>query len=147
MLVIPAKGTRTMLVSFKRGEYILESLTEFLEKEKADAGLITSGIGSLDILNYHTITTSTLPPGEEYLTVEGPIEICSLIGSIAGGKPHIHLVAHHTTEDKIHIGHLEPGSRCCFRVELGLILFEGVRTRSEIDPETGLVDIVMDDSE
>jgi predicted DNA-binding protein with PD1-like motif len=143
MLAIPAPGTvRTLMISFRRGEYIIEALREFLQQEGVDAGLITSGIGSLDICKLHTITNTGLPPGERYFTLEGPVEVGSLQGSVAGGEPHIHVVVHDVAKDEVHIGHLEPGSRCCFRVEMGLIILDGVKTKRVTDPETQLVDIV-----
>ena len=144
MLTIMAPGAvRTAMVSFRRGDYIIEELRELLAKEEVDAALITSGIGSLDVCKLHTITNTGLPPEERYLTLEGPIEIGSLQGSVAGGEPHIHVVAHHVANDQVVIGHLEPGSRCCFRVELGLIMLDGVATQRVTDPQTQLVDIVV----
>jgi predicted DNA-binding protein with PD1-like motif len=143
MITIPAPGTvRTIMVSFRRGDYVIEELRAFFQKEGIDAALITSGIGSLDICKLHTITNTGLPPEERYLSLEGPIEVGSLQGSVAGGEPHIHIVVHDVAEDEIHVGHLEEGSRCCFRVELGLTVLEGVRTKRVTDPETQLVDIV-----
>jgi predicted DNA-binding protein with PD1-like motif len=143
MITIPAPGTvRTIMVSFRRGDYVIEELRAFFQKEGIDAALITSGIGSLDICKLHTITNTGLPPEERYLSLEGPIEVGSLQGSVAGGEPHIHIVVHDVAEDEIHVGHLEEGSRCCFRLELGLIVLEGVKTVRVTDPKTNLVDIV-----
>jgi predicted DNA-binding protein with PD1-like motif len=131
-----------MMLSFRRGEYIIEEMREMLSAEGVDAALITSGIGSFDICKMHTITGTGVPPGERYFTLEGPVEVGSLQGSVAGGEPHIHVVVHDVAKDEVHIGHLEPGTRCCFRVEMGLIVLEGVKTARVTDPETGLVDIV-----
>lgn len=143
MLAIPAPGVvRTIMVSFRRGDYIIEELRKLLETERVDAALITSGIGSLDICKLHTITNTGLPPEERYLALEGPIEVGSLQGSVAGGEPHIHVVVHDVANDRVYVGHLEPGSRCCFRLELGLIILDGVKTRRVMDPATKLVDIV-----
>ena len=143
MITIPAPGTvRTIMVSFRRGDYVIEELRAFFQEEGIDAALITSGIGSLDICKLHTITNTGLPPEERYLALEGPIEVGSLQGSVAGGEPHIHIVVHDVAEDEIHVGHLEEGSRCCFRLELGLIVLDGVKTVRVTDPKTNLVDIV-----
>ena len=143
MLVIPATGTvRTMMISFRRGDYVIEELRKMMKKEEIDAALITSGIGSFDLCKLHTITNTGLPPEERYLALEGPIEVGSLQGSVAGGEPHIHVVVHDVAKDEIHVGHLEDGSRCCFRMEMGLIVLDGVKTKRITDPETQLVDIV-----
>lgn len=143
MLTIEApESTRTIMVSFRRGDYIIKELRAFLEKEGIDAALITSGIGSFDVCKLHTIANTGLPPEERYYTLEGPIEVGSLQGSVAGGEPHIHIVAHDVANDVVHVGHLEPGSRCCFRAELGLIVLNDVKTKRVTDPGTKLTDIV-----
>ncbi|MBN1936189.1 MAG: DNA-binding protein [Anaerolineae bacterium] len=146
MLVIPAPGpVRTFMVSFRRGDYLIEGLREFLQQEGIDAALITSGIGSFDVCRLHTILNTGLPPEERYFTLTGPIEVGSLQGSVAGGEPHIHVVVHDVANDKAYIGHLEDGSRVCFRAELGLIALDGVKTKRVTDPETHLTDIVLDE--
>lgn len=143
MLAIQAPGAvRTFMVSFRRGDYVIEELREFFKREGIDAALITSGIGSFDLCKMHTITGTELPPPEGYMSMEGPIEVGSLQGSVAGGEPHIHIVVHDVAKDEVHIGHLEEGSRVCFRLELGVIALDGVKTKRLTDPATGLVDIV-----
>ena len=143
MICIKAPGTtRTMMISFRMGDYVIEELRKLFAAEGIDAGLITSGIGSLDICKLHTITGTTLPPGERYFDLEGPIEVGSLQGSVAGGEPHIHVVVEDVKNEKIIVGHLEEGSRCLFRMEMGLIVLDGVKTARVTDPETQLVDVV-----
>lgn len=143
MIVIPAKdGVSARMVSFRRGDYIIESLRDYLDQQKIDAALITSGIGSFDICCLHTIRHTDLPPEDVYFTLEGPIEVGSLLGSVAGGEPHIHVTVHDVANDKLHVGHLEPGSRCAYRVEMGLIVLNGVKTKRVVDDQTNLIDIV-----
>ena len=143
MVVIPeSEGTKKLMVSFRRGDLIIEELTKYLASEKIDAALITSGIGSFDICNIHTITTTGLPPVDRQTHLEGPVEIGSLLGSVAGGEPHIHVVVEDVNNSKVYVGHLEPGSRCCYRVELGLTVLTGVKTTRVEVKETGLIDIV-----
>jgi predicted DNA-binding protein with PD1-like motif len=143
MISIEAPGAvRTMMISFRRGDYIIEELQKLLKKEGVDAALITSGIGSFDTCKLHTITGTDLPPKDRYFDLEGPVEVGALHGSVSGGEPHIHVVVHDTANDKLYVGHLEPGTRCCYRVELGLIILEGVKTKRVTDPETGLIDIM-----
>ena len=143
MLSFQAPGAvRTLMVSFRRGDDVLEELRALLKREGVDAALVTSGIGSLDVCKLHTITNTGLPPQERYFTLEGPIEVGSLGGSVAGGEPHLHVVVHDVAADKVYVGHLEPGSRVCFRLELGLLLLDGIKTQRVTDPRTGLTDIV-----
>jgi predicted DNA-binding protein with PD1-like motif len=143
MIVIPAKnGVETVMVSFRRGDLVIEELEKYLKKENIDAALITSGIGSFDICNLHTITTTGLPPVDRQMHLEGPVEVGSLQGSVAGGSSHIHVVVEDVNNGKIYVGHLEPGTRCCYRVELGLIILKNVKTKRISDEKTGLIDIV-----
>ena len=142
MICIKAPGAvRTMMISFRKGDYIIEELRELFKKEGVDAALVTSGIGSFDICKLHTITGTTLPPGERYFELEGPVEVGSMQGSVAGGEPHLHVVVDDVANGKIYVAHLE-GSRCLFRVEMGIIVLDGVKTARVTDPETGLTDIV-----
>jgi predicted DNA-binding protein with PD1-like motif len=143
MVVIPAKnGVETVMISFRRGDLVIEELEKYLKKENIDAALITSGIGSFDICNLHTITTTGLPPVDRQMHLEGPVEVGSLQGSVAGGSSHIHVVVEDVKNGKIYVGHLEPGTRCCYRVELGLIVLKNVKTKRISDEKTGLIDIV-----
>ena len=143
MICIKAPGAvRTMMISFRKGDYIIEELRELFKQEGVDAALVTSGIGSFDICKLHTITGRTLPPGERYFELEGPIEVGSMQGSVAGGEPHLHVVVDDVAKGKTYVAHLEEGSRCLFRVEMGVIVLEGVKTARITDPETGLTDIV-----
>ena len=143
MIVIPdPKGVETFMVSFRRGDLVIDELMKYLEKNGIDAALITSGIGSFDVCNLHTITTTGLPPVDRQMHLEGPVEIGSLQGSVAGGSPHIHVVVQNSATGTVYVGHLEPGSRCCYRVELGLIVMKGVKTKRLTDDATGLIDIV-----
>lgn len=148
MIAIPAAGqAEVRMLSFRRGDYIIEALTEYLQQQHVDAALITSGIGSLDICKLHTIRHAELPPEDVHFELAGPIEVSSLLGSVAGGEPHIHVTVHDVANDRIHVGHLEPGSRCCYRVEMGLVILNGVKTKRIVDPNTTLIDIVPEETD
>ena len=139
MLAVEApKGARTLMLYFRRGELVLEELKKFIEKEGINTALVVGGLGSFDICHLHTISHTEMPPKDYFFTLEGPLEVGSLQGTIAGGEPHIHVVLHDTAKDKVYVGHLEPGSRCCYVMEMGLIILDGVRTERRTDPETNL---------
>ena len=143
MEVIPDQGiVRSIMVAFSRGEDVLQGLRDYVKSAKLDTGFIMSGIGSFDVCNLHYITSTDLPPRDEYLTLRGPIEIGALHGSISGGEPHVHIVVQNWADGKSYCGHLEPGSRCCYRVELGLIVLEHVKSLRHLESRTGLIDIV-----
>jgi predicted DNA-binding protein with PD1-like motif len=136
------RAVRTMMVYLRRGDYVIEELRALCQREGIDAALISAGIGSLDLCRLHTIGNTGLPPEERFFNLEGPLEVGSLLGTVAGGEPHLHVVLHDVAHAVTHVGHLEPGSRVCFRVELGLTVLDGVHTRRQFDPATGLTDIV-----
>ena len=135
-------GVRTMMLVFQRGDYVIERLREVFAEEGIDTGLIVGGIGSLDICKLHTITRTEVPSEDRYFSLEGPIEVGSLQGSIAGAEPHIHVVVDDVANDKTYVAHLEEGSRCCYRMEMGIIVFQDTQTKSVVNAETGLIDIV-----
>jgi len=125
MQVIEAQGTtRALLLILERGDDVLACVRQVIAREGARTGLVTAGVGSFSVLKMHTITTAEPPSRDLYLEAAGPIEVGSMLGSIADGEPHIHLVAHHTADNRTFIGHLEPGTLVAFRAELGLLLFD-----------------------
>lgn len=133
-------GGDKILAIFTRGDLLLEGLIEIAEREGFDVAAITGGIGSLDRCTFYYITGTTIPIPKEYVTLEGPIEVASIQGTIIEGQPHVHLTI--SDLNRVYTGHLEPGSRVLFRVEVSLQVLEGVRLTSKRNDETGMVDIV-----
>jgi predicted DNA-binding protein with PD1-like motif len=127
MQIVTAEGkTRALLLILERGDDVLGCVRQVIAREGASTGLVTAGVGSFSVLKMHTITTAEPPSRDLYLETAGPIEVGSMLGSIANGEPHIHLVAHHTADNRTYIGHLEPGTLVAFRAEIGLVLFDAV---------------------
>jgi predicted DNA-binding protein with PD1-like motif len=127
MQIVTAEGkTRALLLILERGDDVLGCVRQVIAREGASTGLVTAGVGSFSVLKMHTITTAEPPSRDLYLESAGPIEVGSMLGSIANGEPHIHLVAHHTADNRTYIGHLEPGTLVAFRAEIGLVLFDAV---------------------
>ena len=141
MNAIESNGAvRATLITLSRGEYVLESLRDYLRSMKLSTAVICSGIGSLDQANLHTIVGTGLPPEERYYQLEGPIEVTGLQGTVAGGEPHLHVVCRHETTGIVYVGHVENKNRVCYRIELSLLAFEGVHTEWMVYPN-GLVDV------
>lgn len=61
-------------------------------------------------------------------------------GTIIDGEPHVHMCI--SDLNRAYTGHLEAGSRVCFRVEVCIEPLKGLRLTSKRNDETGLVDIV-----
>lgn len=143
MVVIPDQGIiSSMMIAFRRGEDVVQGLRDYLKSSHLDTGFIVSGVGSFDICNLHYITSADLKQRDIHLSLGGPIEIGSLQGTIAEGVPHIHVVVRNDADGNIYCGDLGPGSRCCYRVELGLLIMDHVTSSRRVDTVTGLIDIV-----
>jgi predicted DNA-binding protein with PD1-like motif len=134
-------AVKATLITLSRGEYVLESLRDYFRSKQLSTGVISSGIGSLDQANLHTIVGTGLPPEERYYKLEGPIEVTGLQGTVAGGEPHLHVVCRHETTGIVYVGHIENKTRVCYRIELSLLAFEGVHTEWKVH-QNGLVDII-----
>jgi predicted DNA-binding protein with PD1-like motif len=126
---------RTILVMFDRDDLLLEGLQEVVKKEKVDTAAITGGIGSLQRVHLHTITTTALQPVDKYWNFTGAIEMGSVQGSVIGGDVHAHISVFDWDSKETYIGHLEPGSVVAYRAEVSLAVLEGVQTERYNDPE------------
>jgi predicted DNA-binding protein with PD1-like motif len=126
---------RTILVMFDRDDLLLEGLQEVVKKEKVDTAAITGGIGSLQRVHLHTITTTALQPVDKYWNFTGAIEMGSVQGSVIGGDVHAHISVFDWDSKETYIGHLEPGSVVAYRAEVSLAVLEGVKTERYNDAE------------
>jgi predicted DNA-binding protein with PD1-like motif len=80
-----------VVVGLKRGERIFESLEAVARQCDIHTGIVTSGIGSLTKGYIHTVDSNDYPPKEEYMHLEGPLEVVNFGGVIANYQPHIHI--------------------------------------------------------
>jgi len=124
---------RTILIMFDRGDLLLEGLQEVVAKERVDTAAITAGIGSLQRVHLHTITTTVFPAVDKYWNFTGAIELASAQGSVIGGDAHVHITVFDWDSKTTYIGHLEPGSIVAYRAEMSLTVLEGVKTERYTD--------------
>jgi len=124
---------RTILIVFDRDDLLLEGLQEVVRKERVDTAAITGGIGSLQRVHLHTITTTTVPSVDKYWNFTGAIELASVQGSVIGGDAHVHITVFDWDSKTTYIGHLEPGSMVAYRAEISLTVLEGVKTERYTD--------------
>jgi len=124
---------RTILIMFDRDDLLLESLQEVVRKERVDTAAITGGIGSLQRVHLHTITTTVFPAVDKYWNFTGAIELASVQGSVIGGDAHVHITVFDWDSKTTYIGHLEPGSIVAYRAEISLTVLEGVKTERYTD--------------
>lgn len=127
---------RTVVVHLDRGEDLLESLRQIVAAEGIRNGLILTAYGTLDRVRFHSVMTNALPPSDTFITVEAPLEVLSVTGSIAGGEIHAHITV--ADLEKSFGGHLEPGCRVLYLCDLVLAELEGTELAFETRPATGL---------
>ncbi len=126
---------RVILIMFDRDDLFLEGLQEVVKKEKIDTAAITGGIGSLQRVHLHTITTTAVQSMDKYWSFTGAIELASVQGSVIGGDVHAHISVFDWDSKQVYIGHLEPGSIVAYRAEVSLTVLEGVQTERYNDAQ------------
>ncbi len=124
-----------ILIMFDRDDLFLEGLQEVVKKEQIDTAAITGGIGSLQRVHLHTITTTAPQSVDKFWSFTGAIELASVQGSVIGGDVHAHISVFDWDSKQVYIGHLEPGSVVAYRAEASLTVLEGVRTERYNDAQ------------
>ena len=115
---------KTYVLRVDRGDYLLESIENFIREEKIDNAAVISAIGTLDRCVLHMVTTTGFPPVEHFEKWEDkPLEISSIDGLIANGAPHLHM----TVSDcaSAYAGHLERGCRILYLCEVVIAELDG----------------------
>jgi len=135
-MIIAHQEKDTCILNLERGEELLSSLREFLEKENIKAGYFT-GLGATGVLDlaYYNLTTKKF----ERHTIKEDVEILSLIGNITMLKDEIIIHTHGTFGRKDlsvfggHIFSLRVSGAC----EIHFTKLSGEMTRA-YDETTGL---------
>lgn len=127
------KASGVVLASLGRGDLLLESLRELARRADVHTGIVVSGIGSLTKATIHVIASNNYPPGDEFLSLAGPLEIVQFSGIIAGYQPHIH-ISLWDHEKRYAGGHLEEGCEVLTLSEISIRTTPGLRlTRRDLD--------------
>jgi len=135
-MIIAHHENDTYILNFERGEELLSSLREFLEKENINAGYFTGlgAAGSLDVAYYNLETKKF-----DRHPIHEDVEILSLVGNIAILKEEKIIHVHGTFGRKDlstfggHLFSLVVSGAC----EIHLTKLFGAMTR-EFDETTGL---------
>jgi predicted DNA-binding protein with PD1-like motif len=80
-----------VIVVLEHGDLIYESLEKVAHEAGLSDGVVTTGIGSLTRAYIHIVKSNDYPPKEEYLHLEGPLEVVQFGGIIANYQPHVHI--------------------------------------------------------
>jgi predicted DNA-binding protein with PD1-like motif len=130
--VFSGKGLgRVIVLNLKRGDLLLESIRDHLKEEGVKNAALVSIVGSLKKLVYHRPLNFAMSAEDEFITVEEPMEIGSLMGSVINGQPHFHIVA--SDLEKTHVGHLEEGTTVLYLAEIVLCEIEGLNIERLMD--------------
>ena len=120
---IIAKGdvSEIICLGFARGDYFLEGIVEAAKREKIVHGAVISGMGTFDKCRMHFTTNPGLPPHDEFVELEGALELVSVHGMIVNGKPHLHMTV--GDMQRTWAGHLEEGCRVLYLAEVVIARF------------------------
>ncbi|MEM3647816.1 MAG: DNA-binding protein [Thermoproteota archaeon] len=127
---------RIIVLRGDRGEDLLETIETTARANHVANGVIISAIGTLENCRIHRVTSKKLPPEEEYVDVDGPLEINSVSGVIANGRLHAHISV--SDSKGTYGGHLEPGSRILYLAEVVIAEITGISFNRVRDMTTGL---------
>jgi len=126
-----------------RGEDVLASIESVAREKGIHTGLVLSGIGTLYEAQLHHITHTGLPPQNQFVTYEGPIELLSIDGIIADFVPHLHTCI--SIKDQTYMGHMEPGCIVLYLAEIAIARLDGVRLTRKKNPDTGINELTVAD--
>ena len=124
---------KTLIIELERGEKIIEGICDALKEAGIENAIVGSAVGSIQKLNYHRPTDMGAAASDEFVTIERPMEIGSLIGSVFGGIPHFHVVT--SDPDQVYSGHLELGSETMYLLEIVMVEVEGCKLERRLTPE------------
>lgn len=128
-------GKQFLFCRVDRGEDLLKSITKAIEDTRLDTGIVISGVGSLLKARIHMVSSNEFPPRDDFLDFEGPLEVVSLQGIIAGGQPHLH-ISIVNREFKSLSGHLEEGCLILSICEVAIARVEDPKLTRTVFPGT-----------
>lgn len=127
---------RIIVLRGDRGEDLLETVETAALANRVPNGVIISAIGTLENCRIHRVTSRNLPPVEEFVDIDGPLEIDSVSGMIANGRLHAHISV--SDGKATYGGHLERGSRILYLAEVVIAEITGTSFDRVRDMATGL---------
>ncbi|MBD1559743.1 DNA-binding protein [Vibrio sp. S9_S30] len=121
---------------FQRGADLKDAIESVVVEHGIRAGSIASCVGSLSCLRIR------LAGAQKYLTLEEPLEIVSIMGTLTHSHQHIHIsVANRKGE--VFGGHLMPGSIIDTTAELIIHSYNTMVFTREFDMSTGFTELVI----
>jgi hypothetical protein len=127
------RQTGIIIVGLRRGDLLFEGLEQVAREADMHTGVVMTGIGSLTRARIHTVISVDYPPKEDYIDLEGPLEIVQFGGIIAGYQPHIH-ISLWDRERRYFGGHLHEGSEILTLSEISIHRCPSARITRRPDP-------------
>ena len=121
-----AKAQDVIRMRLDRGDLLLESILDAIQKNGIQDGAVITAAGSLQECTYHGVKSLAAKPEQLFTTKKGPMEILQINGMIAGGEPHLHMTLS-TPEGGAFGGHLEKGCKVLYRAEITIAKFTGAQ--------------------
>ena len=127
---------KTHCFRLRRGDDLLEKLEEFAREHHIPAATVVSGVGCVSKARVRDASGVTVR------TLDEPLEIVSLMGTLAEKRTHLHISL--SREDLTTLGgHLMAGCIVNTTAEIVVLELPGVRFDTEFDPETGYDELVI----
>jgi len=126
---------KTLVLRLQPGDSLRTAIEAALRNTGCPAGFVLSGIGSLDRVELR------LAGAEKALTIECPVEILTLAGSIASNGSHLHMSIADASGQVLG-GHAGPGCRVRTTAEILLALLPDWELRRELDAATGYAELL-----
>jgi predicted DNA-binding protein with PD1-like motif len=132
LLVLPCAGAESFggaeiaevyRIRLDRGDLLLETIQDVIQKYAISDGAVLSAAGSLQECTFHRVKSLAQKPEQEFTTVKEPMEILNISGMIANREPHLHMTL--SGAKGAFGGHLEKGCRVLYRAELTIAKFSG----------------------
>lgn len=122
---------RTVIIHLGKGEPVLESLKQEIDRLGIRNGILLSAIGSLRRACLHVITNTEDLSVNRYITVENPIELGAAQGLIIDGEPHFHLTI--SEPGGLYSGHMEPGCEVQYLAEFAILELPALEVTRRVD--------------
>ncbi|MCD6284708.1 MAG: DNA-binding protein [Anaerolineae bacterium] len=127
-------STEVIALGIAPGEMLLETVEAAVKEHNIKNGAVVSGIGTLKVARMHHIVHDRFPPDDRIYLIEKPLEVSSISGIIADGKPHLHMTVGYRDEWSV-AGHVELGCEVLYLAELIILKFNGLALDRHYDAE------------
>ncbi|MBL8994268.1 MAG: DUF296 domain-containing protein [Spirochaetia bacterium] len=133
------KNLRTHAHRLRPGADLRIEILAWTIQKKIKAGMILGAVGSLSLAKLRYAGQ------KKGAVLRGPLEICSLSGTLSPDGPHLHIVVS-DENGKVTGGHLLDGSIVNTTAELVFGELPGLSFSRKMDPATGFKELLVDKS-